>query len=120
MNGAVLWAGVALASGAGAALRVMVDGLVRRRTRRVLGTFSVNASGALALGLLVGAGAGGGLALVLATGLVGSYTTFSAWMLDTLRLLERGRPAAALANVALQIAVGLPAAGAGWALAGSP
>ena len=116
MNGAALWAGVALASGAGAVLRVWVDGLVRRRARRSLGTFAVNASGALLLGVLVGAGAGGGLGSLLATGLIGSYTTFSAWMLDTLRLAGHGRAGAAAANVALQLAVGLAAAGAGWAV----
>ncbi|MDX6555797.1 MAG: fluoride exporter [Miltoncostaeaceae bacterium] len=118
MSGAGLWAGVAAASGAGALLRAWVDGLVRRRARAPFGTFAVNASGALVLGLLIGGAADGGLATVLVTGLIGSYTTFSGWMLDTLRLAERGRPWAAAANVGAQLAVGSAAVVVGsWAAA---
>ena len=43
-----------------------------------------------ALGLLVGVGVDGDARLALAGGLVGAFTTFSTWMLETQRLLEEG------------------------------
>jgi CrcB protein len=65
----------------------------------------VNVSGSLALGVLVGAGAGGDVLPLLGVGLLGGYTTYSAWMVDTDRL-TRGQAAA---NVAISLAAGLVA-----------
>lgn len=73
---------VALAGGVGAALRFVVDGLVaRRRPPLPLGTVLINVSGSFLLGLLTGLALDhsglDGLKLVLGTGLLGGYTTFS-------------------------------------------
>ena len=65
--------------------------------------------GAFALGVLSGN-------FVVGTGFVGAYTTFSTWMLETQRLAEDGRSAAALANVFGSLALGLGAAALGAAL----
>ncbi|TNE89371.1 MAG: fluoride efflux transporter CrcB [Deltaproteobacteria bacterium] len=43
----------------------------------------------------------------LTTGLLGAFTTFSTFSLDTVRLLEAGQPGAALANVAANVVLGL-------------
>lgn len=113
------WLGVALLGGVGANARFLVHALVAARTGDgfPLGTLVVNASGSLVLGLLVGFSLSG-VALVLAeTATLGSYTTFSTWMLETWRLGEQGRRAAALVNVLLSIGLGLAAVALGRAIA---
>jgi len=66
------------------------------------GTLAVNIVGGLAMGLLAGwlalkyQGGGQGLRLFLATGVLGGFTTFSAFSLDAVLLWERGAVAAAL------------------------
>jgi CrcB protein len=115
----VLWLGVALAGGAGAVLRFLVDEAVR--ARRPGGAFPagilvVNVSGALALGLVAGLALGHDAALVIGTGLVGAYTTFSTWMLDTVAAASRRLVGVAVANVVVSLALGIAAAAAGRAL----
>jgi CrcB protein len=118
VSGPALWAGVALLSGAGALARYLADGALTRRARGRLpwGTAAVNLTGALALGTLAGLGTSRGVSMLLGTALVGSYTTFSTWMLETMLLAEDGRDRAALANVAGQTAAGVALAAGGWAL----
>ena len=86
----LVWAGVVLIGGAGSVLRFLVDGAVSSRTGRAFpyGTLVVNLSGALVLGLLTGLALSGDDALLAGTAAVGSYTTFSTWMLETQRLTE--------------------------------
>lgn len=76
------WCGLALAGGVGAALRYLVELEIsaRRPDELPLATLIVNLSGAALLGLMAGLGAGGATLFVLATGLLGAYTTFSGWM----------------------------------------
>ena len=50
----------------------------------------VNLTGAALLGLLVGLGFTGDRLLLAGTATLGSYTTFSTWMLETQRLVEDG------------------------------
>ncbi|HEV2890652.1 MAG TPA: CrcB family protein [Frankiaceae bacterium] len=83
----------------------------RRRARRwgePWGTFAVNVSGSLLLGLLVGLGTGGDAAAALGTGLLGSYTTFSAYAVEVVR----GAPLYA----GLSVVCGILAAAAGLSL----
>ena len=112
---------VALAGGAGAGLRHLVDGAARRRwgTAFPLGIALVNISGSLVLGLLTGLAGhvlDDGWLLVLGTGLMGGYTTFSTASLDAVRLLlERRALAAALVGLGVLVLTVL-AAGLGLAL----
>jgi CrcB protein len=109
------WIGVAVLGGVGALLRFLLDGLVSSRAGRDLpfGTLTVNVSGALVLGLLAGASLSGD-ALVLAGGAtLGSFTTFSTWMLETQRLAEDGDGRGAAGNAAISLAVGLGAVALG-------
>jgi CrcB protein len=101
---------------AGAVGRVALDGAVSRRTSGAMpwGTMAVNVLGALVLGLLVGRGVDGDARLLLAGALVGAFTTFSTWMLETQRLLEEGSDAAAALNLGLSVALGVGAIGLGW------
>ncbi|KQS17494.1 fluoride efflux transporter CrcB [Frigoribacterium sp. Leaf186] len=95
---------VAVAGGIGAAVRFVVDGLVKDRLGAAYpwGTTVINVSGSFALGLLTGLALQGVVApewkAVLGTGLLGGYTTFSTASVETVRLLATGRRGAAVAN----------------------
>jgi len=54
-------------------------------------------------------GASAELRLFLATGVLGGYTTFSAFSLDTIVLWERGAPGLAVAYVGLSVLLSLAA-----------
>jgi CrcB protein len=105
------WIGAAALGGAGALARFFVDGLIASRAGRPLpvGTFAVNITGALVLGLLVGAGLSDDALTLAGTAAIGSYTTFSTWMLETQRLAEEGETGNAAVNVLASLAVGLGA-----------
>lgn len=118
MTGVVLWPAVAATSAGGACLRFLVDAAVtaRVRGRAPWGTAVVNLTGAFVAGLLAGLSVGHGLALVVGMGFLGSYTTFSTWMLEVLTLATGRRRRAALVNVAGQLAAGMALAALGWAV----
>ncbi len=105
--GVLLLTGVA--GGVGAALRFVVDGAVVRAFRRPLplGTMVVNLSASLALGVVVGATASGHGQTIVGTGLLGGYSTFSTWMLETQRLAEDRRSAWAVANLVVSVIGGV-------------
>jgi fluoride exporter len=112
------WVGVALLGGCGALARFGLTLLVADRLHPHLpvGTLAVNVSGAFLLGLLAGAAVEGDARLLLGAGLLGSYTTFSTWMVETQRIEEAGRRRVAVANVVLSIVFGLAAAALGHAI----
>lgn len=64
------------------------------------GTLGVNLIGGLAMGLLVGmlarTGAGEAWRLALGVGVLGGFTTFSAFSLDIANMIQRGEAATAL------------------------
>lgn len=87
-----------------------------------LGTLAVNALGCLAAGWLVGwlesrSSASEAMRLFLVVGVLGGFTTFSAFGVETLVLARDGRGGAAVAYVAASLALGLGAAALGWRLA---
>lgn len=112
---AAVWIGVALLGGTGAVARFLLDGLIAARFGRdfPMGTFVVNISGAALLGLLVGLGFTGDRILLAGTATLGSYTTFSTWMLESQRLVEDGELAMAGANILVSLLVGLGAGALG-------
>jgi CrcB protein len=82
---------VAVGGGVGAALRFVLDGLVKERvTRFPLGTVLINVTGSFVLGLVTGLGEAGAIAVpmvtVLGTGMMGGYTTFSTASVETVQL----------------------------------
>ncbi len=110
-----MWAAVFLIGGCGSVLRLVVDGTVGTRLGRAFpyGTLVVNLTGALALGLLSGLALSDEQALLAGTAAVGSYTTFSTWMLETQRLDEDRQHVPALVNIVLSLVVGVAAAALG-------
>jgi CrcB protein len=101
--------GVGLLGGTGAVGRFLLDGAVASRVASAFpfGTLAVNLTGALALGVLHGAGVGGDALRLAGTGLLGAYTTFSTWTLESHRLGEDGRLRLSLANLLVSLALGL-------------
>lgn len=100
----LLFVGTALAGGLGAALRFLVDGLVKSRTRLAfpVGTALINLTGSFALGALAGlAGVAwlpAELSVAIGVGLLGGYTTFSTASVETVRLAQERRYRAAAVN----------------------
>ena len=118
MSGVAVWAGVAVLGGVGAIGRFVLDGAVSRRFGGSfpLGTFAVNLSGATVLGLLTGLAPSTDAMRLAGTALIGSYTTFSTWMLEAERSGEEGEDRSAAANIVLSLALGLAAAAIGRAI----
>jgi CrcB protein len=116
----LLWLGVAVLGGLGALTRVLLDAAVSSRAvgRFPLGTLVVNLSGATLLGLLVGISLGGDAYLLAGTAVLGSYTTFSTWMLESHRLAEDGQWRLLAANILLSLLLGVAAAAAGRLIGG--
>jgi CrcB protein len=110
-----VWAAVAVLGGASAIARFAVDGFVGSRAGRAFpyGTLAVNASASFLLGLLTGLALSGVALLLAGTATIGSYSTFSTWMLETHRQAEDAKPTAAAVNVVLSLAIGLGAAALG-------
>jgi fluoride exporter len=110
---------VSMAGGLGAVARLVLDGLIRGRhaLEYPVGTTLINVSGSFLLGLLGGLALRHGLPtsvhLVLGTGFLGGYTTFSTASVETVRLLQDRRWLAAVANGFGLVVVASAAAAAG-------
>ena len=117
------WLLVAAAGACGAPLRYVVDTKVSDRFNAVFpyGTLVVNVTGSFLLGVVTGLvldhGLGSSEQLVIGTGFLGAYTTFSTFTLESLSLLQGGETAAAVRNVTGSVVAGALAAAAGWAIA---
>ncbi len=84
-----------------------------------MGTWLANGLGCLAAGLLIGwlstrQAPSELLMAFLMTGVLGGFTTFSAFSVETLRLLHSGSIAAAASNVVVNLAVSLFGVALGW------
>ena len=84
-------------------------------------TLSINVLGSLAMGLLAGwlarHGSGGeGWRLLLGVGLLGGFTTFSAFSLELVLMIERGTLATAALYTGISVLAGIAALFAGLAL----
>ena len=121
MSHALAWAGVAAFGALGAYARFAVGGWItaRRSGAFPAGTFVVNLTGAFALGLLTGLSVTGDALLVLGTGLLGAYTTFSTWMVEAQRLGEDGDLRVMVTYLAWSTIAGVATAGLGWAIGGA-
>jgi CrcB protein len=110
---------VALGGGIGSVLRYQAG----RALTQLLGpqadafpwpTLTVNVAGSLAMGILAGwlarHGTGGeAWRLLLGVGLLGGFTTFSAFSLELMTLVQRGQPGLATAYAGVSVLAGLGA-----------
>ncbi len=111
---------VFLGAGLGGALRhgVNVAALRFIGSDFPVGTLAINVAGSFVMGLLAAwfalkADPGQAWRLFLTTGILGGFTTFSAFSLDAILLWERGQAGAAAAYVAMSVALSLLALFAG-------
>ena len=115
--------GLVVAGAIGAPTRYLLDGFVQDRTEGAFpwGTFLVNMSGSLILGLITGAALYHAFPstpkIWLGTGFCGAYTTFSTFTFETIRLIEERARGVAFRNVALSLVIGTAAAAIGLAIA---
>jgi fluoride exporter len=109
------WVAVAALGGAMAIARFVVDSTVATRLDAdfPVGTLAVNLSGAVVLGILAGAALSGTAYTIVAGGGVGTYTTFSTWMLESHRAGEDGDARVLWANIAVSLVAGLAAVALG-------
>ena len=115
------WIAVILGGAAGCAARHAVN-LARALAGSAvpMATATVNLTGSLVIGALAGLIAIGRLQLsphartFVFVGILGGFTTFSSFMLDTLTLVQSGREGTAFANLALQLAGGAACVWAGY------
>lgn len=107
-----VWIAVVFAGGFGAIGRFLLDSLIAGRAGRDFpyGTFTINITGALLLGLLAGLAVEADAYVIAGTATLGSFTTFSTWMLETQRLAEDTEIPRAIINTLLSLTVGFGAA----------
>jgi len=104
---------VALGAGLGGVSRYLLQGWILERTGpSILALFVINVSGSFALGLVTTLAVERNLInpdirLLLTTGFLGGYTTFSSWMLESFQLLEVGNIMRAAVNVLGSAIIGL-------------
>jgi fluoride exporter len=104
MSGAIAALVICIAGGIGAALRLILDGLIRTRIgfSYPVGTTLINVTGSFLLGVVTCLAASQLIPhecqLVVGTGLLGGYTTFSTASFETVRLIEDHRYVAAALN----------------------
>ena len=112
-------------AGLGGVLRHLVNSACAQAfgTAFPWGTLTVNVAGSFLMGALTGwlafrAGEGWtqGARLFLATGVLGGFTTFSAFSLDAILLWERGQVTAAAAYVGASVGASIVALVAGLAM----
>jgi CrcB protein len=122
---ALAWVAVAALGGAMAIARFVVDTTVASRLGEdwlggdfPVGTLAVNLSGAVVLGVLAGVALSGTAYTIVAGGGVGTYTTFSTWMLESHRAGEGGDARVLWANIAVSLIVGLAAVALGHWIGG--
>jgi CrcB protein len=115
---------VALGGALGSMARFKLSGWVLQQAsgwRFPVGTLAVNLMGCFIAGLLAGMAVkqevfSAEARVFLFTGLLGGFTTFSAFGLETLLLMKRGETGVAFANVAVSVLVGMLVAWLGYEL----
>lgn len=115
---------VALGGAIGSVSRYKMSGLILHHTvdwRFPAGTFAVNVIGCLIAGLLAGFAEkydylSPDARIFIFTGILGGFTTFSAFGLETMFLIKRGELMVASANVILSVIAGLIALWIGFGL----
>ena len=116
---------IAVGGGTGALLRHLANGAVQARFGAgfPLGILLVNVVGCLAIGIIAGLIASARVQLgeigraFIIVGVLGGFTTFSSFGLDTFTLARGGQFGAAAFNAVGQLLFGLAAVWAGYALA---
>jgi fluoride exporter len=107
--------GLGMLGGVGAVARFLLDGGIAGRLGREFpyGTLAVNLCGSFLLGAFAGAALDDDTHRLVGIGLVGGFTTFSTWTLESHRLGEDGELRIGLLNFAVSLVLGVAVAWAG-------
>lgn len=108
---------VALGGALGATCRFMAQAAMPFSSR--WGLIAINLTGCLLIGIVWRLLPSRALSLLLVTGVLGGFTTFSSFSFDTLTLLREGRWAEALGYVAVSVLGGLALTALGWYATGA-
>lgn len=115
---------VGVAGAVGALARYLISRFIAERvlSQLPLGTLLINISGAFLIGLIAGLAGhklvNPALQLVLATGFLGGYTTFSTMHWEGIQLIRAGSTARGLLYLGGTFALGIPVAALGLMLGG--
>ncbi len=115
---------VGIAGAIGALVRYLVGRFFAERvsSQFPVGTLIINVSGAFLIGLLAGLGGhkvvSAYVQLVVATGFLGGYTTFSTMQWESVQLMRSGGVSQSLLYLLSTFALGLLVATGGWMLGG--
>lgn len=113
---------VGLAGAVGALVRYLLGRFIAERagSQFPLGTLVINVSGAFVIGLLLGLTGhniiSAGLQVVLATGFLGGYTTFSTMCWEGVQLARGGSTVRSILYLGGNVLLGFPAAALGLLL----
>ena len=112
---------ICLGGAMGTGARFLVSTAMARLSHLPMGTMAVNLTGSFVISLVMAWGEERGglredLRLFLVTGVLGGFTTYSSFNLETLRLAQSGAPVMAALNLAVTIAGCLAAGIAGLSL----
>lgn len=109
------WIAVGLVGGLAAGVRFVLDFEISLRAAGPFptGILTINLLGAFALGLVAGTALHGEALTILAGGTIGSFTTFSTWMLDSHRLNAADQARLAWLNIGLSLFAGFLAVALG-------
>jgi CrcB protein len=118
------WIAVALGGALGSLARHTMNWFVSQKLTHAVSvaTGTVNLVGCLIAGIITGLIVSGQIRMSLTmrtfvfVGILGGFTTFSAFGLDTFTMIREGRPIAAFANVGVQCAGGIAGVALGYAL----
>lgn len=102
----------------GAILRYLVGEAIAAESAPV-DTLTVNVLGSFALGLVTAVAASTEVALLVGTGICGSFTTYSSFSVETVRLWEQGKQKQAVGYAGVTFALCALAVGLAWVLAGA-
>ena len=107
-----------VAGAVGALSRYLLSGFVQEHSSSdfPVGTLAVNLSGAFLLGVVAGVDHLQSVVTLTAAGFLGGFTTFSTWMIETVRLGIPPFRARALANLSIALVAGVALAAAGYSL----
>jgi CrcB protein len=107
----------AVTGAAGAVCRYLLSGAAQNASRSgfPIGTLTVNLTGALLIGLVAGVGDGSTWAVV-ALGFLGGFTTFSTWMIETIRLGMVQLRLRAVVNLTVTLTLGIGLTALGYSL----
>lgn len=112
------WIAVGLLGGLAAGARYLLDTAISRRSGSPFpfGIFAVNLLGAFLIGVVSGSALDGQAQVIVAGGVIGSFTTFSTWILDSHLLASANLAHLVGLNIAIPLVTGFAAVALGQAI----